>query len=63
MAENGRWKKFGVMEILILTMMSTGIGLISIAAFLYLGMLSIAVVGSGLIILSITLWALATSSI
>jgi len=63
MAEDGRWKKFGVMEILILTMMSTGIGLISIAAFLYLGMLSIAVVGSGLIILSITLWALATSSI
>ena len=63
MVENGRWKKFGVMEILILTMMSTGIGLISIAAFLYLGMLSIAVVGSGLIILSIALWSLATSSI
>jgi hypothetical protein len=63
MVENGRWKKFGVMEILILTMMSTGIGLISIAAFLYLGMLSIAVVGSGLIILSIALWALAASSI
>jgi len=63
MVEDEKWRKLGYLDILILTMMFTGFGLLSIAAFVYFGILFIAVIGSGLIILSITLWALAAGPV
>jgi hypothetical protein len=57
---NENTNKFGIVEIVLLTLICTGIALITMAAIYYYGAGAMAVAGAGLLFIAICLWGMIT---